>query len=96
MLGATYPESIHVKQCGLNRASDTEVWEYAKSHGYTIVSKDSDFQERSILWGSPPKVIWVRMKNCKSIEIARLLQNARVQVEEFTNREAETFLILGG
>lgn len=46
------------------------IWRYAKAHNYTLVSKDSDHYEFSMLYGHPPKVIWIRMGNCstKSIE----------------------------
>jgi predicted nuclease of predicted toxin-antitoxin system len=56
LLEMVYPGSTHVKNCGLNKASDAEVWEYAKAHGFVIVSKDSDFQDRSVLWGSPRRL----------------------------------------
>jgi len=95
LLAEIYPGSEHVQNCGLSRASDTGVWEYAKTHGFTIVSKDSDFQERSILWGSPPKVIWLRTRNCKSADVAELLRNARAIVEQFGEHDSETFLELG-
>jgi len=76
LLEMVYPGSTHVKHCGLNKASDAEVWEYAKAHGFVILSKDSDFQDRSMLWGSPPKVIWLRIPNCASVEVAEVLRNA--------------------
>lgn len=65
-LSDLYPGSAHVQQCGLGSTADGAIWEYAKSNGFTIVSKDSDFEERSILSGSPPKLIWIRAKNCTS------------------------------
>ena len=46
--------------------------QYAKDNGYAIVSKDSDFQERSVLRGPPPKIIWLRATNCTSAEIEGL------------------------
>jgi predicted nuclease of predicted toxin-antitoxin system len=63
-LADVYPGSSHVHQCGLGSADDAAIWEYAKDHDYVIVSKDSDFEERSILLGCPPKVIWLRTSNC--------------------------------
>ncbi len=39
-----FPESQHVRDAGLAGASDAEVWDYAKTRGFAIVSKDSDFQ----------------------------------------------------
>jgi len=95
LLAEVYPGSTHVKYCGLNKANDSEVWEYAKSHGLTVVSKDSDFQERSVLWGSPPKVIWLRMPNCKSAAVVEVLRSSRTLVQRFIEHETATCLELG-
>jgi len=43
-LSDLYPGSAHVQQCGLGSTDDAAIWEYAKSNGFTIVSKDSDFE----------------------------------------------------
>ncbi|MDZ8240291.1 MAG: DUF5615 family PIN-like protein [Nostoc sp. ChiQUE01a] len=42
---------------GLDRAEDQSVWEYARQSGFTIVTRDADFNELSILRGFPAKVI---------------------------------------
>lgn len=52
VLADIYPESVHVREINMRDATDTEIWEYAKSHDFLIVSKDSDFQARSLLYGS--------------------------------------------
>jgi predicted nuclease of predicted toxin-antitoxin system len=49
LLADIYAESVHVREIDLRDADDFEIWEYAKADGYTIVSKDSDFQQRSLL-----------------------------------------------
>jgi predicted nuclease of predicted toxin-antitoxin system len=49
VLDDIYPGSVHVHHCGLGSTDDSAIWQYAKANGHTIVSKDSDFQERSIL-----------------------------------------------
>ena len=95
LLAGVYPGSTHVKNCGLNKASDSEVWEFAKAQGLTIVSKDSDFQERSMLWGSPPKVIWLRIPNCTSSEVAEVLKNSLGDIQRFTAKESAKCLELG-
>ena len=56
-----FPESLHVREIGFNEAQDIEIWEYAKADGFAIVSKDTDFQQRSLLLGHPPKVVWLRV-----------------------------------
>lgn len=63
-LSDLYPGSLHVRDCGMRGASDLDVWQYALANEFVIVSKDSDFAQRSSLLGSPPKVIWVRIGNC--------------------------------
>ena len=63
LLADIYPESVHVRNVGLRDADDLTIWDYAALHGYTIVSKDSDFQQRSLLSGAPPKFIWLRVGN---------------------------------
>jgi predicted nuclease of predicted toxin-antitoxin system len=64
LLADIYPESVHVREVALRDADDFTIWEYAKANGFTIVSKDSDFQQRSLLDGAPPKFIWLRVGNC--------------------------------
>ena len=60
LLADIYVGSVHVREVGLRDADDLAIWEYAKLQGYAIVSKDSDFQQRSLLQGAPPKFIWLR------------------------------------
>lgn len=37
--------SSHVSAVGLDAASDRQVWDYAREHGFAVVSKDSDFRQ---------------------------------------------------
>lgn len=69
-----YPGSAHVSACGLERASDAEVWAYARAHGYVIVTKDADFSDLAFLLGSPPKIVWIRTGNCSTTEIEAMLR----------------------
>lgn len=75
-----YPFSAHLQDAGLDRASDVEVWNYALKNNYTIVSKDSDFNERAMLYGPPPKVIWIRRGNCDTRLIEQILRHAYANV----------------
>lgn len=38
-------------------ATDRAIWQYAKSHGLAIVTKDKDFVDLMARWGHPPKVV---------------------------------------
>ena len=62
-LGEVFPNSGHVQLLGLAEADDRAIWEVAKAGAYTIVSQDADFAEMAVLFGSPPKVIWIRAGN---------------------------------
>ena len=78
-----FPESNHVKYLGLENKSDIEIWDYAKVNGYTIVTFDSDFQDFSTLFGTPPKVIWLRMGNTSTEKIAEILTNKSGAIKDF-------------
>jgi predicted nuclease of predicted toxin-antitoxin system len=67
-----FPGSDHVRLLGLSEAGDHDVWDYAKAHGFTIVSQDADFAEMAALLGSPPKVIWLRTGN-QSTEVVSVV-----------------------
>lgn len=92
-LGGLYPGSLHVRDCGLRGASDTEVWRYALDNRFMIVSKDSDFAQRSLLLGGLPKVVWLRIGNCTTARADFLLRNAVDRMSAFENSE-ESCLVL--
>lgn len=87
-LDRSFPETSQVAMLGLERASDRQVWPYAKSHGYVLVSKDKDFRDLQAAWGFPPKIIQLTMGNCSSQAIARALNNASKQIEQALAEEA--------
>lgn len=95
VLADLYPESTHVHERGLGSADDASIWQYAKANGFTIVSKDSDFQDRSVIEGHPPKVIWLRAANCSTGEIESLVRNAAGVIRQFIQEDRESFLVLG-
>lgn len=82
-LADLYPESVHVESVGLDRALDREVWQHARTNQFIIVSKDADFNELSLMWGSPPKIIWIRRGNCNTQTIESLLRDNVEVVKAF-------------
>lgn len=95
MLANVYPDSLHVEQIELNGASDEAVWGAAAEHGCVLVTKDEDFHRLSVLRGAPPKVIWVRLGNVPTEEVARLLRERREDILQFASQDDVTFLSLG-
>ena len=74
--------------------SGTSIRNYAAENGYAIVSKDSDFHQRSLLAGAPPRVIWIRQGSCSVAETADLLRERFIVVERFHARKEKSFLTL--
>ena len=93
-LASEFPDSDHVRNAGLSTASDPEVWAHAASHGFMLVSKDSDFQQRALLHGHPPKVIWVRLGNCSTAAVAALLRARLADILSFDADPDASFLAL--
>ena len=82
-LSDIFPGSVHVRDVGLARANDVAIWDYARDHNLTIVSKDADFHHLSFVHGPPPKVIWIRRGNCSTTDIAALLRSNRIGILAF-------------
>ena len=78
-----FPESSQTRLLNLGRTNDPQLWLIAKAHGFVFVTKDRDVAELAVLRGAPPKVIWLRMGNCKTAAIERLLRSSYRVIEEF-------------
>ena len=87
-------DSQHVRDVEMKEVPDTEVWNYARREGFTIVSKDADFHQRSLVFGFPPKVVWVKLGNCSTKSVEQLLRDSVIEVREFHDDETATFLVL--
>lgn len=94
VLASEYPDSRHVCDVGLREASDEEVWQYAAERGYTVVTKDADFHQRSFLFGAPPKVIWLRCGNASTSRIEDLLRHHHQSILRFSTDTEGAFLVI--
>ena len=90
----TFPACAHVSLIGLEGHPDSEIWDYARENEFTIVSKDSDFYHRSVLIGLPPQLVWLRLGNCTSDEIVKLLQRNQHQIAELFESKTTAVLVL--
>jgi predicted nuclease of predicted toxin-antitoxin system len=94
LLADIYSDSVHVREVGLRDSDDDAIWQYAKLNGYVIVSKDSDFQQRSLLYGAPPKFIWVRVGNCTVTRMEGLSRSYSAAIHTFDLDESKSHLML--
>jgi predicted nuclease of predicted toxin-antitoxin system len=92
-LADLYPGSAHVREFGLQAADDEAVWTRAAAHGFMIVTKDDDFRQRSVLHGAPPRVIWLRLGNCRTAEVEAVLRARNADVLAFV-RDADAALLI--
>jgi predicted nuclease of predicted toxin-antitoxin system len=93
-LADAFPGAQHVSEPGLDQATDSAIWSYAQSHGLVILPKDADFQQRALLHGAPPKVVWIRPGNCSTGEISTLLRTRRGEIGAFVADPAAALLAL--
>lgn len=93
-ISESFSDSSHVDLVGLGQASDEQIWDFALDHEFVIVSKDEDFHQRALVAGPPPKVIWVRLGNCTTEDIARAIQRGHDLIKTFLEDERAAFLAL--
>ncbi|HMJ87364.1 MAG TPA: DUF5615 family PIN-like protein [Vicinamibacterales bacterium] len=93
-LGSEFPGSVRVRNIGLRGADDAVIWDHARKADLIIVSKDTDFRERSYLEGFPPKIIWLDVGNAGTGAIAQLMVHERQRIEHFGRQEETSLLIL--
>jgi predicted nuclease of predicted toxin-antitoxin system len=94
ILSVDFPESMHVRDCGLKGFSDEDIWEYAQNNEFTIVSKDSDFYQRSLLYGHPPKLVWLRIGNCNRDILVALITKYKEQIYLLGSNSYESILVI--
>jgi predicted nuclease of predicted toxin-antitoxin system len=91
-LEAIYPGSTHITSVLPESSDDAEIWRFAKENGFTILTKDDDFEQRSILEGHPPKVIWVRLGNCTTPAVEDLLLRSSKIIFAFGDDQEKAIL----
>lgn len=93
-LADLFPGSSHVQSVGLDLASDDQVWEHARRQGFTIVTKDEDFNNLSVLRGSPPKVLWLQLGNCTTAQVEAAFRACFIDIETFEKDSSVGTLVL--
>lgn len=79
-LQSDFPGTTQVALLGMERASDLELWEFARDNGFVLVSKDEDFQDLQTLRGYPPKLVVLRLGNASNQLVLDTLLDAAKRV----------------
>ena len=82
-LTARYPGSSHVVYVHLDTADDATIWRYAREHGFTLVTKNTDMVDLCIVKRAPPKVLWLRVGNCPTSVIADVIELNASRISDF-------------
>jgi predicted nuclease of predicted toxin-antitoxin system len=93
-LGDLFPNSLHVRDVGMKATIDPIVWDYAKDNNLMIVSKDADMHDLSLVFGNPPKVIWLRLGNCSTFQVENFLRRDFSTIKLFYEDETLSLLAL--
>lgn len=87
-----FPGTKQIREVNLENSSDFNIWEYAKTNNFCIVTFDSDFIDISALKGFPPKIIWLRLGNTSTDNIAERIRTESKTIIDFINNTETAFL----
>jgi predicted nuclease of predicted toxin-antitoxin system len=88
-----FPKASHVRDFGLAHADDRTIWDYARINGFSILTKDGDFHQFSLVYGPPPKVVWLRVGNASTREIAELVRLHHAALEDFLDTDGALLVV---
>lgn len=95
-LADIFPNSTHTRLLDFGRTSDSDLWWYARDHGFIFVTKDEDIPELAVLRGAPPKVVWLRIGNCKTTAAERLIRRNILRIQQLVDDDERIILELFG
>jgi predicted nuclease of predicted toxin-antitoxin system len=55
---------------------------YGLDYGYVVATHDADFYELNLLYGQPPKIIWLKTGNQSKAIIIRALLDNQAAIEQ--------------
>ncbi len=80
---------------GFDSESDRAIFDFARENDYNILTKDIDFEELSVLYGCPPKIVRLHCGNKSTKVIAELLSNHIGHISEFLSDSTNCYMSLG-
>lgn len=87
-------ESAHAYSVGLGfQSTDNAIWDFARDHGYTIVTADRDFLSLSEVFGAPPRVIRLERMNFSTRIAADVIRRYSVAIADFERSGRPTLIL---
>lgn len=75
----------HVLDVSLAEASDLDIWRFAALHDYVVISKDEDFLYLANTPGAKPRLIWIRLGNCRTKVLLSVVEALWPKIEAALN-----------
>jgi predicted nuclease of predicted toxin-antitoxin system len=83
-----FAEVVHASELKIKQpADDISIWDYAKKNGFTILSKDDDFEKIVLLRKAPPKLIHLKTYNLDTKKLVDLILENKYKIIEFVNSD---------
>jgi len=83
-----FDDCLHVDDIGLPvPAKDLDIWNYAKTNKFIIVTNDDDFLNLLLLKGFPPKIILFKTGNQSRKAVETQLIHAKEEILHFLQSE---------
>jgi predicted nuclease of predicted toxin-antitoxin system len=91
----SFPGSAHVVKFNMDEnTEDITIWKFARQKGYTILTKDNDYEALSRLYGCPPKVIQLTCGNKTTSQIVLIMEKSKDVIHGFINDKEDCLLYL--
>ena len=81
----SFPEAKHVREFNMQSSSDQIIWKFARENGFALLTFDSDFNDLATLYGIPPKIIWLRIGNTVTDNLAKIILQKKEAIDTFLN-----------
>lgn len=83
-----FTEIVHASELEIIQpANDISIWNYAKKNGFTILSKDDDFEKIVLLRKAPPKLIYLKTYNLDTKKLVDLILENKNKIVEFIDSD---------
>ncbi len=85
---------LHVRTVLGTGVADDDIWRFARREQLVLVTRDGDFERMSMMYGSPPKVVWIGVHNMSNAGLAELLVTRKPAIDRLVADEQAAFLAL--
>lgn len=85
---------LHARAVLGTGVSDDAIWGFARREKLVLVTRDGDFERMSMMYGPPPKVVWVGEHNIRNAKLAELLVARKPAIDRLVSDPVAAFLAL--